>query len=249
MQHRRYSTVTMAPRSVESGGTWSRCTLHSDISINFKAALPTHHCMSGIAKACSALLCCDIYSTCTPRYTLARDPPTTGTSAAGGRRCLAMLPATRDSLKCRHTAEQSQQMPAGGVGGWPRRWSMVGLERRASHTFPFLLGHSSPLTPHCLQSIGPGLLDRSIALYRAAAVCPCPNHRGPSSCRPMQGSASSRPVSSVFFSPHRLPPRQSGTACLPLSHCVPRLVPVSPSPPLPLCLPTGVRGLWHYVQT
>lgn len=57
------------------------------------------------------------------------------------------------------------------------------------------------------------------------------------------------PVSSVFFSPHRLPPRQSGTACLPLSHWVPRLVPVSPSSPLPLCLPTGVRGLWHYVQT
>lgn len=85
----------------------------------------------------------------------------------------------------------------------------------ASLTFPFLPAPpSSPLTPHCLQSIGPGLLDRSIALYRAVAVCPSSNHRGPSSCRPMQGSASSRPFSlrSIFFSPHRLPPRQSGTA-------------------------------------
>lgn len=72
VQHGRYSAVTMAPCSMESGGTWSRCALHSDISINFKAALPTHHCMSGIAKACSALLCCDIYSTCTPRYTHSR---------------------------------------------------------------------------------------------------------------------------------------------------------------------------------
>lgn len=57
LQHGRYSTVTMGPCPMESGGTWSRCALHSDISINFKAALPTHHCMSGIAKAC-ALLCC-----------------------------------------------------------------------------------------------------------------------------------------------------------------------------------------------
>lgn len=226
VQHRRYSTVTMAPRSVESGGTWSRCTLHSDISINFKAALPTHHCMSGIAKACSALLCCDIYSTCTPRYTHARDPPTTGTSAVGGRRCLAMLPATRDArlVELVDTAEQSQQMPAGGVGGWPRRWSMVGLERRASHTFPFLLGHSSPLTPHCLQSIGPGLLDRSIALYRAAAVCPCPNHRGPSSCRPMQGSASSRP--SPLFS-FRLTDFLHGSLARPA--CLPAALPLGPS--------------------
>lgn len=72
VQHRQYRTATMTPCPMESGGTWSRCALHSDISINFKAALPTHHCMSGIAKACSALLCCDIYSTCTPRYTHAR---------------------------------------------------------------------------------------------------------------------------------------------------------------------------------
>lgn len=81
-EHRWYSSVTVAPRPVDFGGTWSRCALHSDISINFKAALPTHHCMSGIAQACSALLCCDIQGTCTPRYTHARRPATTQTSAA-----------------------------------------------------------------------------------------------------------------------------------------------------------------------
>lgn len=132
--------------------------------------------------------------------------------------------------------------------------SANGLERYASLTFPFLSAPpSSPLTPHCLQSIGPGLLDRSIALYRAVAVCPSSNHRGPSSCRPMQGSASSRPFSlrSIFFSPHRLPPRQSGTAWPGLSAGL-LLGPSSSVPILSaptICLRSGAHGLWYRHST
>lgn len=123
----------------------------------------------------------------------------------------------------------------------------------SSLTFPFLPAPpSSPLTPHCLQSIGPGLLDRSIALYRAVAVCPGSNHRGPSSCRPMQGSASSRPFSLSSF---RLTDflhgslARPGLACLPASYWVPPLL--SPSS---LLLPSvyglaSVHGLWYRHST
>lgn len=115
LQHGRYSTVTMGPCPMGSGGTWSRCALHSDISINFKAALPTHHCMSGIAKACSALLCCDIYSTCTPRYTHSRRAlPPKRVQRASERSCLRCpRTSTLDSLDSAEramTADTNQRL-------------------------------------------------------------------------------------------------------------------------------------------
>ncbi|POS76548.1 hypothetical protein DHEL01_v205051 [Diaporthe helianthi] len=100
--------------------------------------------MSGIVQACSALLCCDIQGTCTPRYTTTHmhDAPLPPKPAQ--RRCLIAL--------------DGPSLDSTGLDS-PTR-----LEQPAPP--------SSFLTPHCLQSIGPGQLDRSIVLYRAVAVCP-----------------------------------------------------------------------------
>lgn len=101
---------------------------------------------------------------------------------------------------------------------------------------------SSPLTPHCSQSIGPGLLDRSIALYRAVAVCPRSNHRGPSSCRHMQGSASSPPSSLFSF---RLTDFLHGSLARPGLSAALLLGPhpLSPSPSVCVYGPAS-HGLW-----
>lgn len=95
-----------------------------------------------------------------------------------------------------------------------RSWTARGtLEERY-----VLLRPCPPLTPHCLQLIGPGLLDRSIVLYRAVAVCPRSFTAVPVAAGLCKGLPA-RACVSIFFSPHRLPPRQSArglSAALPL---------------------------------
>lgn len=198
--------------------------------------------------------------TCTRRAT-------TETSAVSERAPLPSLSATHDarfldSAERTITADANdygrRQSMHGRVNG---RWPVVSMANACgpptdssdmppspSPSCP--ARPSSPLTPHCLQSIGPGLLDRSIALYRAVAVCALAQ-----SPRSQQLQAHARvcqlaTVFSDFFSPHRLPPRQSATAwpvCRSLLLGPSSVVPI-PSPPR-LSLPTGLHGLWYSHST
>lgn len=105
-------------------------------------------------------------------------------------------------------------------------------------SFPFLPcsailpSHATLLTINRTRTAGP--LD--CVIPRSSRV-PMLNHRGPSSCRPMQGSASSRPFSLISFaSPTSYTAVWHGLSCLPLSYWVPRLL--SPS----LLLLASVNG-------
>lgn len=184
----------------------------------------------------------------TPRYTHAREPATAETSAANAI-CVAALDARRSTLNCRlcrtiatDATDRHQCLYACANGRC--QWSAKPTRAIRLPHLPLPAPPSSPLTPHCVQSIGPGLLDRSIALYRAVAVCPCSITAVPAAAGPCKGLPA-RARLSILFSPHRLPPRQSGTACLPR----PLLVPGPSCPPtLPLhlsCLPTGVHVRWY----
>lgn len=170
--------------------------------------------MSGIANACSALLCCDFSSTSTAVHSHARDPLYQYKSPC-----------------CRRLFRLTVWMPMAGVSGRVNGPSMGQTDK--PH-LPFLLG-SPPLTPHCLhtQSIGPGLLDRSIALYRAVAVC----HVQSPASQQLQAHARVCQLAPFLFSPHRLPPHGSlaRLACL---------EPVCPSARLPL---SGVLAHLSYL--
>lgn len=143
--------------------------------------------------------------------------------------------------------EPSQQMPTAtvGVSQWMAapmadgQWSMAnacGPPADSSDMPPpspspsCPARPSSPLTPHCFtinrtRTAGPF----DCVIPRSSRV-PLLNHRGPSSCRPMQGSASSRPFSQISFRLtdflHGSLPRPGLSAAL--CYWVPHLL--SPSP-------------------
>lgn len=129
--------------------------------------------------------------------------------------------------------------------------SANGLEPYASLTFPFLScsailpSHATLLTINRTRTAGP--LD--CVIPRSSRV-PLLNHRGPSSCRPMQGSASSRPFSLISFRLtdflHGSLPRPGLSAALLLGPS--SSVPI-PSPPSGLSQWTGLHGLSYRHST
>ena len=153
------------------------------------------------------------------RSTLDARPLRTITTDATGR-CQCM-PASMDNASGSPT-ESSDMSPS--------------LSPSCSALLP---SHATLLTINRTRTAGPF----DCVIPRSSRV-PMLNRRGPSSCRPMQGSASSRPsLYPLFASP------TSSTACLPrsLSYRVPR-VPSGPPPSLSVYRPASMRGGTDIVQ-